>query len=200
MPPIATATGTLVCWLVLWSAWAPTPARADSADPVWRIEQREGGQTTLAILPAQKSLLFAGLPVQPELVVACGPSRTDVWIDFGRPVHPAEAPLRVNLRLDRERPLQATWNIGSDQRRAHMVESRLDSALRVSGGGASAHLSHNATELARRLAEHRRLALRSSTAYGGHLALAFDLGGMNDALRQLADRCAWSASVKAALH
>jgi hypothetical protein len=184
--------------LAAWFALS-MPASGDSASDGWRIEERSEDRATLAILPARQALLFAGQPVEPRLVVACVAGETDLWLDFGRPVHPADAPLRVNLRLDRGRPTQATWNVGADQRRAHMVEQRLDSALRVSGRD-SALASRDASELARSLAGHDRLAVRSATAYGGHVALSFDLAGLDDALREVADRCGWSESAKAALH
>lgn len=175
-------------------------ARADAADAGWRFERRDEDRAMLAILPAGQSLLFAGQPVEPRLVVACLPDYTDLWIDFGRPVHPARAPLRANLRLDRGRPTTATWNVGPDQRRAHMVEDQLDTALRMAHSDAPDHATRTATELARKLAAHERLAIRTSTAYGGHVALSFDLAGMDDALRHLAESCSWSESVRASLH
>jgi hypothetical protein len=201
--PARAWAGALAVALTVWAAVGAVPAWADGErlelEGAWRVERRNDDGATVAVLPAQEALLFVGRPVQPELVVACLAGRTDLWIDFGRPIHPADAPLRINLRLDRGRPSQATWTIGPERRRAHMVEDRLDAALRRAGTGASERASLGATELAQHLADHDRLAIRAATAYGGHVAVSFDLAGMNDALAHLADTCSWSESVKATL-
>jgi len=174
-------------------------AAATDTPGAWRIERDPGGRSFRAVLPSDQTLSMSGDAVQPALLIVCREGSAGIWLDFGRPVHPALAPMRASIRLDQGRAIQATWNADADQRRAQMVETPFDAALRRTGSGTDELASQTALDLARALLDHDRLAVRTSTAYAGHVALSFELAGIRGALDRMADACGWSASPRADL-